>query len=133
MSEQIGRIQSVIARYSHLLDDQDYDAFVALFVPEGVLHFGGVDHVGRETIAREVAAIQPARPGKHLTAVADIELVGDDRATARVDMVTFGYDPEGAIKLGGMSRYYDRLVLVDGEWLFESRRMRRPGEPAPVE
>jgi ketosteroid isomerase-like protein len=125
-----GDIQGVLARWSHLLDDRDYEHLVELLTPDAVMHFpSGVEHVGRAAIRDAVAAVQPERPIKHLMGLPDIELLSESEAIARTDMVSFILEAEGGLRTGVASRYFDRLRLVDGRWMFEARWMRAPGMP----
>lgn len=131
--DAIGLIQSVIARWSHLLDDRDYEAMSRLLLPDAVMEFpSGKEFRGRDVIRDAVAGVQPELPVKHLTGVPDVEIVGDDVAVARADMVTIAVEADGSVRLQGASRYFDRLRRVDGQWLFESRQMRSPGAPPVV-
>jgi hypothetical protein len=115
--------------YRHLLDDQVYDEWVALFAEDGLIAFGGLEHRGRPAIKEAVAAIQPAKPGKHFTGPPVIELVDADTAHAWTDMVTFLDSEDGSLKVAGMSRYHDVIGRVDGRWLFVARYMHAPGQP----
>jgi uncharacterized protein (TIGR02246 family) len=127
-SEAQRAITRLIVVYSHLLDDQVYDEWVKLFAEDGLIAFGGVEHRGRPAIKDAVAAIQPAKPGKHFTGPPVIEVDDDDTARAWTDMVTFSYAEDGSLKVAGMSRYHDIIRRVDGHWLFAARYMHAPGQ-----
>jgi uncharacterized protein (TIGR02246 family) len=124
-------VQSVLARWSHLLDDREYQKMADLLVPDAVMQFpSGVEFVGRDAIRDAVAKVQPERPIKHLTGIPDVEFRGASVAVARTDMVSFVVEPDGTWRVGVATRYHDRLRLIDGRWMFEVRQMRAAGAPA---
>lgn len=129
-AEDVTAIQSIIGRWSHLLDDKNFEAMSQLLLPDAIMEFpSGQEFHGRDVIRDGVAAVQPELPVKHLTGIPDIEIVTDDIALARTDMVGITVQADGSLKVAGMSRYFDRLHRADGTWKFHARRMRSAGAP----
>ena len=124
-------IQSLLARWSHLLDDRDYERLGELLAPDAVMQFpSGVEHLGRDAIRDAVASAQPERPIKHLMGLPDIEFESESKARVRTDMVSFIVQPDRTLATGIATRYDDRVELFEGKWVFRERRMRAPGDPS---
>lgn len=125
--ESYGAVQNVLARWSHLLDDREYEKLSDLLASDAVMRFpSGAEHVGRTAIRDAVVKVQPSGPIKHLTGISDIEFEGEHEAVTRTDMVSFLAEPDGTWRIGIAARYHDRLRLVDGRWLFVNREMEAP-------
>lgn len=123
-SESISRL---IALYSHLLDDQDYENWIQLFTDDGLLVVGGVEHRGRDAIKAFVASIQPHPPGKHFMGLPVINQLDGTTAHAWCDMVMLLPSSTG-VDTVAMCRYHDVVVCVDGEWKFSHRYYQAAGE-----
>jgi uncharacterized protein (TIGR02246 family) len=118
-------IRELLARYCFALDGDRFEEMAALFTPDGVWEtaFGtGTGRAGIVAQARSIATgVRPKRV--HLTTNIVIELDGDT-ATARSNWALIQNTPGGpAIGSGG--GYSDRLVKVDGRWLFRHRTIDR--------
>ncbi len=123
-------IRETIARYAHLVDRGRLDEVVALFTEDGTLE------AGDSSPARGHAAIRAvfSGTGERLAAGADRPLIRH-----HVSNVVITFDgPEAAGTesyflavtergLDHWGRYRDRLVLGDGGWLFQHRRVRADG------
>lgn len=115
---EIGQLR---ARYCHLLDDRDWDAFIDLFTPDG--SFIGLAEVkGRDDLMEFFSQTVPslAEGFWHFCTNGTVELDGD-RATGRISMeylsVTKG------VSFVSAGHYDDEMVRVDGRWKFKSRRI----------
>jgi hypothetical protein len=123
-------ITRLIIRYSHLLDDQNWEEWSTLWADDCVMSMRGAQHRGREAITQAVSQIQPSTPGKHLTGVPVVDMKGPDRAEAWTDMIAV-IPRDGQLVIAGVSRYHDDIVLSGGSWVFRERRMYRPGADIP--
>jgi uncharacterized protein (TIGR02246 family) len=118
-------IRELLARYCFALDADRFEEMAALFTPDGVWETAFGTGTGRIGIAAQARSIATGpRPRRvHLTTNIVIELDGDT-ATARSNWVLVQNSADGpAIGSGGS--YADRLVKVDGRWLFKHRTIDR--------
>jgi hypothetical protein len=123
-------VRDTIVRDAHLVDGGRLDDVVALFTEDGVLHANDLPPlVGRPAIrafllgTKARLASATARPWirHHLTSIL-VDEIGPAEATARAYFLAVterGWDHWG--------RYRDRLVPVEGRWLFRHRRVRTDG------
>jgi SnoaL-like domain len=113
-------IRNTLARACHYLDNRQFREWADLFAEDAV---NGTMR-GREDIYQRISRAELARRPdlrrKHVIANSCIELSGD---TAYVvsDILMFDLVAGGCTTRLG--RYYDRLALVDGHWLFSERRL----------
>ena len=124
-------IRELLARYCFALDADRFEEMAALFAPDGVWEtaFGtGNGRAGIVARARGIAA-GPRPKRVHLTTNIVIEVTGDT-AIARSNWALVRNTPDGpAIGSGGA--YSDRLIKLDGRWLFQHRTIDRfiaPGQ-----
>jgi uncharacterized protein (TIGR02246 family) len=138
-------IREMIERSVRCIDDQDGDAFAALFEVDGVLQLAGTVFAGRDALRGMFQGARRAVPwtepghlleqpgGTHLTGNPVIDIDGDTAtATAETDMVTLKRGEDGRATITLLARYRDRLRRTDdGRWLFSSRTgvsVAAPGE-----
>lgn len=123
-------VRELVARYAHLVDRGRIDEVVLLFTADGVLEANDLPPVrGREAIRAFLAgtkarlAAATTRPLiRHHVSSLTIDLTGPDAATAA--SYFFAVTERGPDHWG---RYRDRIVRVDGGWLFAHRRVRTDG------
>ncbi len=127
-------IEQLAYKYVFALDWRDADAYAAAFAPDGVLTYGGGEAVGREQIAavitglreREMAQLNDGETGqgnghrKHFISSMVIDVSDDGtRAVAQATwMMVGGVEP----RILGHGHYVDKLVKIDGEWLYTARK-----------
>jgi uncharacterized protein (TIGR02246 family) len=120
-------IARVVTRYATLNDDGDYDAVAALFTEDGVLvrPSGGHAIVGRAAILDSYKA-RPPRISRHIIANILVDVLSDTGAQCRSTMVLYSAPPGDLPAVAAppalLGGFKDRLVRVDGEWLFAERR-----------
>src|SRR5262249_13956003 len=126
-------VRATVMRYAHLVDTGRLDELVELFTEDATLEAGDLPPAtGRaaipalfvDTRGRPAAATThpPLRP--HLSS-SEVDVLGPTSATARsyfLAVTERGPDHWG--------RYRDRLVQVDGRWLFQHRQVRTDGRAA---
>jgi hypothetical protein len=126
-------VRQTIARYAHLVDRGRLDELVQLFSEDGTLEAGDLPAVhGRQAIREflestrtRLAARMPRPLIRHHVSSVQIDLVGRDAASAY--SYFFVVTERGPDHWG---RYRDRLVPVDGRWLFAHRRVTTDGRAA---
>jgi len=127
-------IEQLAYKYIFALDWRDPEAYAAAFAPDGVLTYGGGQAVGREQIAqvirdmrdRAMAQLPEGSDGrgnghaKHFISSMVIDVADDGlSAVAQATWVLIsGVEP----RIAGHGHYMDRLVKINGEWLYASRR-----------
>lgn len=124
-------IRRLLASYAQLVDSGKYDEWTALFTPDGTFKPGNGDaQKGHDAIRAHIHGghgSTPNRRTKHLAFNSLIEVRGND-ATAISDYLVFARaandQPWTATTSG---RHHDRLVKMNGRWLF-AERINRSGE-----
>ena len=128
-------VRHTIASYTYAADHGRFEDVASLFAVEGILEVhgtGGARAVGREAIldffrgvgSDVVTTAPPGRMQHHVSSVrVDLASPTEANATSYFTVMTgAGVDHWG--------RYRDRLVHVDGRWLFQHRRVRTDGSAA---
>jgi hypothetical protein len=130
-------IEDLQARYMFALDFDDYDTYVKTFTEDGILDIIGMKAQGREEIRKllegpgeseegeEQAPAEPEGPypatGRHNITNIVLKIDGDT-ATGRAYWFHYGNtNPERKAQLDSYGYYEDKMVKVDGEWLFSER------------
>jgi uncharacterized protein (TIGR02246 family) len=125
-------IAELLAHYARALDTGDTRAFANTFTPDGVLNLpdGGRYRgafTGREQIMQFAESFKddPAFPGgQHF--VSQITIEGDvQRCFVRSYVMRTLRMPNGTSSIYFLGQYEDSVVKVGGQWLFESRTVRR--------
>jgi hypothetical protein len=102
-------ISDLLARYCLTLDLDDVEGWVSLFTPEASYEVYGRVFSGHEGLRKMMAA---APGGLHLGGQAVIEMIGDDRARTRRNLL-FVERGEGASR---NAVYTDDLLRTPGGW-----------------
>jgi hypothetical protein len=124
-------IQELITRYNHYIDYADYPAWIDCFTDDGIFEGGAGRFVGRSGLkefTEKFSIIRLDLPNmRHCLMNTLTEVDGDEaRSSSYLLLVTTG--AEGAqIKFAG--RYDDRLVKLNGKWLFSYRKSSRDAFP----
>jgi len=118
-------LKELRAKYCYYVDEQDWEPFVDLFVPDPTLDFGGMGvyegQSGLERFAAEFVEGQ-LEGSAHMLSNPILE-IDDDEATGRwyvESPLTFA-DGSGAWRQGW---YRDEYQRVDGAWKINSITMR---------
>jgi len=126
-------VRATVMRYVHLVDAGKLDELVELFTEDATLEAGdlppatgraAIRALFRDTGTRLAAATTRPLIRHHVSSL-EVEVQGPASATARsyfLAVTERGPDHWG--------RYRDRLVQVDGRWLFQHRRVRTDGRAA---
>lgn len=119
-------IRDLVARYNSTADSARFDETLELFAPDAVMDTDGDRHEGREAIRAmfedaksSLSAHADGTPRylRHFTSTLQIDLVTATTAKARCYyhvILPHGLDHWG--------RYIDEFGVVDGRWVFTSRR-----------
>ena len=129
------QIEDLMARYLYAIDYADWDSYVGVFAPDGVLEFASGSSKGRPAIrdmvtkfAQNIGKFYHTEDGKpallrHVILQSSIRVEGK-RAWARtlwMEMANNG--PGDTMKMGTYGLYEDDLVKTNGQWLFSKRRV----------
>lgn len=115
-------IRNLIAEYAHKADDGDAVGFALLFSPDGALEIGGHQLVGRQAIQEWLPTTLTQGALRHLMTNIHIVIESADSARCSLDLLLLKQvGDEWKIRM--TSRYEDRLVNVDGSWLFQHRHI----------
>jgi hypothetical protein len=125
-------VRQTLADYTAATDTFDLKALAACFTAEGVLHYtGGEPLIGRAAIeaglgaqvgaSRDVSSPTLTHVRHHLASIRFAGVASD-----RVDVTSY-FAVHTDVGLDHWGRYRDVLVLVDGRWLFTSRKITVDG------
>jgi len=129
-------IRRILVDYAAFLDGRDFDAYVALFTPDGEWTNSAGSHKGQAAIRQMLektvgTGSGPNRTNYHLISNPRIDLDGD-RATATSRYLVVMRGPDGSPTPGLAGVYRDELVRQDGEWKIR-RRVADDIMPTPEE
>jgi ketosteroid isomerase-like protein len=121
--ESLAMIRQLPVRYALAVDSKDFDALVALFVPDVRV---GRERQGREALAEWFqSTLRPLAASVHFVGNHIVSFDDADHARGivycRDELDRVGSD-EWQV---GMLQYWDTYVRVDSEWCFERRRFHR--------
>ena len=134
-AEDRAEIEDLMARYLFAIDYNDWDAYVGVFAPDGVLEFASGTSVGRPAIRAMVTKFaegigrfyhtEDGKPAKlrHVVLQSVIRVEGS-RAWGRtlwLEMANHG--PGDTMKMGTYGIYEDEFKKVDGQWLIAKRNV----------
>ena len=126
-------VRETVMRYVHLVDAGRIDELLELFAEDATLEAGerpparggaAIRALFLDTQTRLAAATTRPLIRHHVSSL-EVDVLGPASATARSYFLAIterGPDHWG--------RYRDRLVHVDGRWLFQHRRVRTDGSAA---
>ncbi|MBM3594831.1 MAG: nuclear transport factor 2 family protein [Alphaproteobacteria bacterium] len=117
-------IMGLLARYAHVMDGTDPQAFLACFIPDAEMDVGCRTAKG-EAEMRDFADYFAAKRGRpschHITTIA---IEGDaERARSRCYMLITDLDEQGRTRHAGCCTHLDELVKIDDRWLIARRRV----------
>ena len=124
-------IRRLIAVYAQLLDSGRLEEWGELFTSDATFEVWGKTLRGRGEIVAAIGGMQPELPGKHVSLVPVIDLVGTDRARAWTDLSALASSKDG-ISVATIGRYHDELVKQGGRWRFARRCVVMAGEKLPA-
>jgi uncharacterized protein (TIGR02246 family) len=118
-------VYDVLGRYSRALDTADYEAYAALFAPEGIVEIAGEEYRGREAIAayiKRLTGVDTWAGFRHHNTQIIFE-DGDDRRckVSCYSMIMFR-NRDGSVDSRLQGFYRDVFVKLDGLWYFAERR-----------
>ena len=128
MSDRL-EIQDLIARYSHAIDDRDWDALDRVFIPDAVIDYSELGGSKADLASTKVflAQAMPAFPAfQHLSATTRLDIEGD-RAKARTILfnpMVMMHEGEERVFFIGLW-YWDELVRTPAGWRIASRREQK--------
>jgi ketosteroid isomerase-like protein len=120
--------ERLVMRYALAVNAWDLDAFVSLFTPDAIWQRPKVPALNGHAEIRAFMAGQPKeRTLRHVNGLCMVTVDESGEAATSVSQTTV-YDTPGRDKLPASLRgpdmvveYRDRLVKVDGDWLFARR------------
>jgi SnoaL-like domain len=119
-------IRRAIALYFHLVDEKDVEGITHLFPEDGSLEIRGNTYTGPASMKAFLADLFSKAPADvrtvHIVSAGQVIDVDGDKATATTDVMVVGFK-DGAWSPTLVNSHHDRLVLANGEWLFEEKRV----------
>jgi len=123
------QIRELYARYAFTIDHGPYDDWVKCFTEDGVFDSPRLgSHVGHEGLRRFTAIYKESTGGaqvRHMMTNVIFRIDGD-RATGGC-YLTYYHCKNGKATLEALGRYEDQLRKVNGEWLFQNRKVHIDG------
>lgn len=131
------QISQLFARYDFAIDNGDGEGWASVFTPDGVFRDPSWCAIGRDELIKVVG--RDKRVGKdqedfHMPSLGPIIYLDRDHATVHSTVVLVretGFGKQG----GGIwitGTYDDRLMRVNGRWLFAYRLVHRPSDKPSV-
>ena len=123
-------IKKLMVRYAERIDANDPAGAAACFAPDGIGHYWG-EYQGRAAITERLTGIldQFAATSHHLSNVM-LDVDGDS-ATGLSYVYAFHRYVPSLEPLHVWGRWVDRIVRIDGEWLFARREVSLVGRMEP--
>ncbi len=123
-------VRDLASRYAVAVDSGDFEAAKALFAPHATMDVQGDVRSGPDeivTIFTGAGEDFSDRAGdapivRHNITTHTIDVLSDSTARARLYFMVIVGD-----QLDHWGRYFDEIELVDGTWLFVSRKVRIDG------
>lgn len=138
--DDILAIEQLLSDFAWYADRGDGESLAALFLPQGVLHVGGQELIGRDAIARDCERrhAEQGRKTRHIWSNLRIEKEGDSSQvlTTAIQMTFEQRAPEGTVQTR-INDLFDTLRRIEsGVWLIERRVIKRElalngGAPVP--
>jgi hypothetical protein len=102
------------------------DGYAELFAREGSFVSARAEHRGRGAVKEFIADLYRTQPKdrrtKHLCGNSIVDVDGQT-ARAVTDFVAYERLGDGAWQVHTIGQYQDRLILEDGMWRFDERRV----------
>jgi hypothetical protein len=123
-------IVELIARYNYAIDHEDYQGWANTFAPDGVFH--GI--IGKFSVHKELDKFIASV--KNLTATSPnlrhyvtniLPEINGNEARCTCFLLMTSTTKEGGSKIAAAGEYEDRLVKINGQWLFRERIVRVDG------
>lgn len=130
----VAAITDLLYAYNVAVDALDIDGWVACFTPDGVFH-GALDtfaaHAEKDRFAAHAHELEAGGMPRlrHFMSNVRIHVHGVD-AESHCFFLIVATPDEGPSAIAMVGEYRDRLVRVDGQWLFAERVVTTDGKPA---
>ena len=123
-------IAELIARYNYAIDHHDYQGWANTFAPDGV--FQGV--IGRFTVHKvldkfiaSVKSLTATSPNLRHYVTNILPDISSNEARCTSFLLMTSTTKEGTTTIALAGEYEDRLVKINGQWLFRERVVRADG------
>jgi uncharacterized protein (TIGR02246 family) len=120
-------IAELIARYNYAIDHEDYQGWANTFAPDGVFHGIIGKFAAHKELDKFIASV------KNLTATSPnlrhyvtniLPEINGNEARCTCFLLMTSTTKEGGSKIAAAGEYEDRLVKINGQWLFLERIVR---------
>lgn len=126
MSTPEEAIRRANALYFRLVDEKNVEGIVGLFPEDGSLEIRGNIYTGHAAMKAFLADLFLKAPTDvrtvHIISAGQVIDVDGDKATATTDVMVVGFKDDAWLPRL-VNSHLDRLVLANGEWLFEEKRV----------
>jgi uncharacterized protein (TIGR02246 family) len=123
-------IAELIARYNYAIDHNDFQGWANTFAPDGVFHgiIGRfVVHKERDKFIAAVKTLTATSPNLRHYVTNILTEVNGNEAHSRCFLLMTSTTTEGGSKIAAAGEYEDRVVKMNGQWLFQERLVRVDG------
>ena len=123
-------IVELIARYNYAIDHEDYQGWANTFAPDGMFHGIIGKFAAHKELDKFIASV------KNLTATSPnlrhyvtniLPEINGNEARCTCFLLMTSTTKEGGSKIAAAGEYEDRLVKINGQWLFLERIVRVDG------
>lgn len=120
-------IAELIARYNYAIDHNDYQGWANTFAPDGMFHGIIGTFAAHKELDKFIASV------KNLTATSPnlrhyvtniLPEINGNEARCTCFLLMTSTTKEGGSKIAAAGEYEDRLVKINGQWLFLERIVR---------
>ena len=119
-AEDRSEIHELIARYCWAADTGDVKLMLSLYAPDGSFSGRGGAVIGHDALQRQLEGRAPDRYGTQHTVTNIVLWREDNSIQATAYCVIVGPTDDGSV-IRTRGFYRDRIVRVDGHWVFGSR------------
>ena len=123
-------IAELIARYNYAIDHEDYQGWANTFAPDGVFH--GIigkfaAHKELDKFIGSVKNLTATSPNLRHYVTNILPEINGNEARCTCFLLMTSTTKEGGSKIAAAGEYEDRLVKINGQWLFLERIVRVDG------
>jgi uncharacterized protein (TIGR02246 family) len=120
-------IAELIARYNYAIDHNDYQGWANTFAPDGVFHGIIGKFAAHKELDKFIASVKnltTTSPNLRHYVTNILPEINGNEARCTCFLLMTSTTKEGGSKIAAAGEYEDRLVKINGQWLFLERIVR---------